>query len=269
MKLKEAQMLGILALIAVGIILLCMWGGEDSAHEETTLAQDGASETERAGPDDNELAELYHSLFSDAPTVREEAREPEPASYVIEVGGPSRRPADRASEQARIRDVIEENQPEEIPLSPPARQRPAQQPQPRQERRPPPRTVTHIVQRGQTLSSISEQYYGTATRWRDILEANKEVLRDPNRLTPEMRLRIPETRSPAASARQDTQQRPALAANTPEERRTHTVQRGETLYRIAERYYGSGEKWRDIHGANSGLISSPQDLRPGMELRIP
>ena len=37
MKLKEAQMLGILALLAVGTVLLCMWGGDDVPDDDQTL----------------------------------------------------------------------------------------------------------------------------------------------------------------------------------------------------------------------------------------
>ena len=43
MKLKEAQMLGILALIAVGIIMLCMWGGGYDLEEGSATGQETAS----------------------------------------------------------------------------------------------------------------------------------------------------------------------------------------------------------------------------------
>jgi LysM repeat protein len=47
----------------------------------------------------------------------------------------------------------------------------------------------------------------------------------------------------------------------------HTVSRGETLYRIAKRYYGDPERWRVIADANG--IAKPSDLRVGMTLLIP
>ena len=50
----------------------------------------------------------------------------------------------------------------------------------------------HIVQSGDTLSAISEKYYGTARYWQKILAANDAVLRDPDRLIPGTRLLIPE-----------------------------------------------------------------------------
>ncbi|MGA2069715.1 MAG: LysM peptidoglycan-binding domain-containing protein [Sedimentisphaerales bacterium] len=49
----------------------------------------------------------------------------------------------------------------------------------------------HIVQKGDTLSSISAKYYGSARQWRKILAANHDNLPDPNRLTPGVKLIIP------------------------------------------------------------------------------
>lgn len=49
----------------------------------------------------------------------------------------------------------------------------------------------HTVQPGDTLSKISQQYYGNRTRVNDILAANRSVLRSPAELKPGMVLRIP------------------------------------------------------------------------------
>jgi len=50
----------------------------------------------------------------------------------------------------------------------------------------------HIVQKGDTLSSISAKYYGSARQWRKIVAANRDNLPDPNRLTPGSKLLIPQ-----------------------------------------------------------------------------
>ena len=47
----------------------------------------------------------------------------------------------------------------------------------------------HIVLRGQTLSDIAKQYYGAASKWPKIKNANPSI--DPNRLQPGTRLLIP------------------------------------------------------------------------------
>ena len=56
---------------------------------------------------------------------------------------------------------------------------------------PVPEVRTHVVQEGDSLTRISVRYYGTATRWQEIYDANREVLRGENALRPGQRLRIP------------------------------------------------------------------------------
>ena len=47
----------------------------------------------------------------------------------------------------------------------------------------------------------------------------------------------------------------------------HVVRKNETLYAMAQRYYGAGERWRTIARANG--IVSPSDLRVGRVIVIP
>jgi len=53
-------------------------------------------------------------------------------------------------------------------------------------------TRFHIVQKDETLSSISQQYYGTASRWQKILAANEQTIKDANKIRPGTKLIIPE-----------------------------------------------------------------------------
>ncbi len=50
----------------------------------------------------------------------------------------------------------------------------------------------HIVRKGDTLSGISQTYYGSSAKWRKIFEANKETIKNPDRLTPGQKLIIPD-----------------------------------------------------------------------------
>lgn len=50
----------------------------------------------------------------------------------------------------------------------------------------------HIVLKGQTLSSISQKYYGTAGKWKKIFDYNRNVIKDPNKLLPGTKLIIPD-----------------------------------------------------------------------------
>ena len=53
------------------------------------------------------------------------------------------------------------------------------------------------------------------------------------------------------------------------EARTHTVAEGDTLSRIAKRYYGSSERWNEIFEANRAQLPNAAGLKIGMKLRIP
>jgi len=50
---------------------------------------------------------------------------------------------------------------------------------------------TYTVEAGDTLSKISKQFYGEASLYMNIFEANRDKLTDPNKIQPGMELRIP------------------------------------------------------------------------------
>ncbi len=51
--------------------------------------------------------------------------------------------------------------------------------------------------------------------------------------------------------------------------RTHTVAKGDTLFSIAQKYYGNRAKWRDVYAANRDVMPNETALKPGMQLKIP
>jgi nucleoid-associated protein YgaU len=54
-----------------------------------------------------------------------------------------------------------------------------------------PYTQTYVVQPGDSLSKIAQKFYGDAALFGKIFEANRDVLKDPNRISPGQKLRIP------------------------------------------------------------------------------
>lgn len=62
---------------------------------------------------------------------------------------------------------------------------------------------------------------------------------------------------------------PAAPASPAVAESTHTVRKGDTLFGIAKKSYGSGSGWKRILEANKDTIASPDRLREGMVLRIP
>ncbi|MEM7191914.1 MAG: peptidoglycan-binding protein LysM [Pseudomonadota bacterium] len=49
----------------------------------------------------------------------------------------------------------------------------------------------------------------------------------------------------------------------------HTVEKGDTLWAIAEKAYGDGSKYTMIFEANKPMLSHPDKIYPGQNLRIP
>jgi nucleoid-associated protein YgaU len=72
----------------------------------------------------------------------------------------------------------------------------------------------------------------------------------------------PDPRIVAVAEGKPTLERPALA--TP---RTYTVVAGDTLWAIAERFYGDGNKYQVI--AEASGIPNPDPIQPGQVLKIP
>jgi nucleoid-associated protein YgaU len=51
--------------------------------------------------------------------------------------------------------------------------------------------------------------------------------------------------------------------------RTYVVQSGDSLSKIAKKFYGSANDWKRIHEANKALIKNPDVIQPGWTLTIP
>ena len=65
-------------------------------------------------------------------------------------------------------------------------------------------------------------------------------------------------------------QEPAAKAPAPAAPRHHAVVRGDTLFSLSLKYYGTRSKWRDIYAANRGTLASENSaLKIGADLRIP
>ena len=50
---------------------------------------------------------------------------------------------------------------------------------------------TYEVKAGDSLSKIAKRIYGDAKSWPRIFDANKDVIKDPNKIFPGQKLKIP------------------------------------------------------------------------------
>jgi nucleoid-associated protein YgaU len=51
---------------------------------------------------------------------------------------------------------------------------------------------TYEVKKGDSLSKIAKNVYGDAKAWRRIFEANQDVIKDPDKIFPGQKLKIPQ-----------------------------------------------------------------------------
>ncbi len=101
------------------------------------------------------------------------------------------------------------------------------------------------------MSDIAREVLGDGGRWREVFEANKEILPNPNQIMAGMtlvvsRLKAQAKESPKGSA--------------------YLVSEGDTLYSIASQELGQGSRWREIVSLN-GLDS--EHVLAGTRLTLP
>lgn len=121
---------------------------------------------------------------------------------------------------------------------------------------------THTVQRGDTMWSIAVKYLGSGTRWKELAAWNGMTEKEAGQLKPGQIIRLyEETTEP------DTETTPDMEPE--EEQRTWTVQKGDTLWGIAEKVYGTGMMYISIMRENGLAAVDIKRIQPGMILKLP
>jgi len=124
------------------------------------------------------------------------------------------------------------------------------------------RVVQHHVREGETLYEIAQHYYGKGTLWRRIARDNPGRVGEDGLVRKGVLLRIHEptraTTTPAADGEPP-----------PQGARTYAVRPNDTLGEIAQRQLGTVRRQDELLELNRRLIDDPDELRPGMVLRLP
>jgi LysM repeat protein len=124
--------------------------------------------------------------------------------------------------------------------------------------------VEHVVQRGETLSSIARKY---GTTWKAIADLNQ--LTNPSVIVAGQKLLIPTSGGSSGTSSGGTSGGSSggtSGGSTTGCRAQHTVQRGEWVWQIARNY---GVSPYDILSANGLSVASGRVILPGTVLCIP
>ena len=112
------------------------------------------------------------------------------------------------------------------------------------------------MQRGDSLWKIAQSQLGSGNRYREIMTLNGL---SSDVLTPGQVLRIPSGSGGGSS-------NPSTPSNPTPTYREYTVQRGDSLWKIAQSQLGSGSRYREIISLNN---LKNETVYPGQVLRLP
>ncbi|OGM13287.1 hypothetical protein A3D84_00970 [Candidatus Woesebacteria bacterium RIFCSPHIGHO2_02_FULL_42_20] len=146
--------------------------------------------------------------------------------------------------------------------------------------------ATHVVGEGENLWKIAETYYKSGYNWVDIAEANEIPF--PGNIETGQELSIPAVEAKKATVDQAS---PLATVETPQEAPTkvptstpdpvvvlndsgavsnaesYTVERGDSLWKIAQKVYGDPYKWVEI--ARENKLINPDLIHAGNVFVIP
>ncbi|MDO4922752.1 MAG: LysM peptidoglycan-binding domain-containing protein [Peptococcaceae bacterium] len=130
--------------------------------------------------------------------------------------------------------------------------------------------TTWRVRYGDTLTGIAKSVYGDTSRWKEIYEANKSLITDPNSLKSieGKTLTIPQKKTMQTTVLTSE----TAEANSLQQRDSYVVRVGDTLTGIALAAYGDTSMWEQIWKANKRLIGdNPHSLKgiAGQNIKLP
>jgi len=139
--------------------------------------------------------------------------------------------------------------------------------------------LKHTVKSDQSLFEIAKRYYDNGSYWKSITRANPEKTTEEGQVREGVTLVIPnragrvirrgdgsESGEGRGQSSDISRMRQVVQAA---ESRTITVRDNDTLSRLASQYLDDKSRWRAFLKYNSGKLDDPNDIRPGMTLKLP
>lgn len=120
--------------------------------------------------------------------------------------------------------------------------------------------TTYKVRANDSLWKIAVATYGDGYAWTKIAKENN--LKNPGVLTNNQELKLPvieKSETKVTAVKEEVKESP----------KSHTVLRGESLWKIAVAIYGDGYAWTKIWTANKTKLFDPNKLEIGMVLTLP
>ena len=143
----------------------------------------------------------------------------------------------------------------------------------------------YVIQSGDNLAKIAKKVYGSDQGNRHaniqkIFKANSDRLDSPDDIFQGQKIIIPALTSvsqrvvvpnnnPAPEMLLRVKRGINNVINRKPKYSTYTVKEGDSMWQIAQKYLGDGNRYREILKLNKSLISDSSEISPGMKLKIP
>ena len=131
--------------------------------------------------------------------------------------------------------------------------------------------MLYTWQSGDSYVKVATKLYGVPAKFSVIQNANEsreDIQPGEKILVPvydaENVVEVAEKPAPKKTAAEESKSSPLSASG-----RSHTVKKGESLWKIAKAELGDANRCKDIYEINRDKLKSPEALRDGMQLRLP